>query len=48
MSCGGMPCEMSFTFNSGSILLITPLTTPTEPSSSPKSVANDIIFFSIK
>ena len=45
MSCGGIPCEMSFTFNSGSILFITPFTTPTDPSSIPKSVAKEIIFF---
>ncbi len=42
--CGGIPCEISLTLIVGSILLMTPLTMPTEPSEIPKSDANDIIF----
>ncbi len=40
---GSIPCDISLIFISGSILLMTPFTIPTEPSSSPKSDAKEII-----
>ena len=38
-----MPWEISLTLSESSILLITPFTTPTDPSFSPKSDAKEII-----
>ena len=41
----GMPWDISIIFKSESTRLITPFTTPTEPSLVPKSEAKEIIFF---